>query len=67
MIKQIGYRLKIMRLGIYFAFKKLLNSQKSDHMQIIGIDESQNKLNIKHISDDKNYSINPRQYCLKRR
>ncbi|WP_440617752.1 MobF family relaxase [Cysteiniphilum sp. 6C5] len=40
-------------------------AKKSDHMQVISIDESQNKLNVKNINDGNKYSINPASIALK--
>ncbi|WP_116964238.1 MobF family relaxase [Fastidiosibacter lacustris] len=40
-------------------------AKKGDYMQVIGIDESQNKLNVINIGDGNNYSINPASIALK--
>ncbi len=53
-------------LGDILRFERSYSvAKKGDYMQVIGIDESQNKLNVKNISDGNNYSINPASIALK--
>lgn len=54
------------KVGDILRFEKGYSvAKKGDHMQVIGIDENQNKLNVKNIGDGNNYSINPASIALK--